>query len=84
MIKQQRTSIDIINSFQVPVPESGSSLHALRRQQIIVEHALKLKAFREDIKASKAKTKFYVLLIQQVLQDQHGRHIASAPPTFPM
>ena len=71
-----------MNSSQGSDPDSGSSLLALRKQQIIAEDALKIEALRREIKASKAKTEFYVLLTQQVLQDQHVRNTASAPPTF--
>ena len=73
--------MDIMNSSQGPNPESNSSLLSLRKQQIIAEHALKIKALRREIKASKAKTEFYVLLTQQVLQDPHVRNTASALPT---
>jgi len=74
--------MDIMNSSQRPDPVFGNSLLAIWKQQIIAEHALKMKALREVIKALKAKTEFYVLLTQQVLKDPHVRNTASALPTF--
>src|SRR3569832_828670 len=39
VVKQQHTSMDIMNSSQGPAdPESGTSLFALRMQQIFAEH----------------------------------------------